>query len=225
MDNANFKNIVILGKSYGTKGPFYRFGILAFENNLTMNRFRMVHDDLDEAFDYYTQADLDIRNNTKENLYIFLDDFETISFPELNYYVLDNYVIGLPDKDNQNIIPEMTKKAFDIPFYRFSFNKGENLNGVPCIYKGGELIGPKQILRKGKYLFTINGNDLELCKFSFNSVKESPDTIHYEVTNTDNVRVQIQAELDKDLNDFEIRIYNSVSELVQIGSITIEALE
>ena len=222
-EDARIKNIVILGNSQGTKTPFYRLGIFAMENELTMNRFRMVHDNLDKAFDYYAQADQDIRDGSEDNLYVFLNDLDTISFPELNYYELDDYVIGINKNAAQPDLPEFTQNTFKIPFNRFSISKGENLNGIRCLYENGELSGPKQILREGKYLLTINGESLESCQYTAYS-EENPDAVHYETVKSDNVQVQIQVEIAQNLDDFEFKIVNPSEEMVKISLITIEAL-
>lgn len=206
IDTQNIQHLVIIGDPGSTRGKFYQMGTLAAKRKLTMNRFVTAHND--NLYDQQAAAEA-IRSRAEGNLFIFLEEIDCVSYPQLRFYLLDDFIIGIDQDRQQPDLPPLEGQDFEIPFSRLSIQNGEVVNSMLCLYENGVSQGPGLYLPKGEYKLAVYGEQTDACEYQF--LPDDPDqhAVSYEIIQSDDETVIIHLTAEKDLESFDLRITNT----------------
>lgn len=198
----------------------------AIQNDKTVNNFYFARsiDDmvLDSRIDAFNELSDDM-------LFIFKqDDCMWTLLYDLHYYQIDGLIIGYRDKIpgyREMVNTDISlKRNFGDNLY-LSENGGMDTENGREIYPGGLSYGPYWRLPKGKYIITIEGENLsenlEIIIYSMYG-----ELYHdFEVLNFDSSEIKLNISFDEDVDNLEVAIRNTVESTVLVKSIELKCVE
>ena len=228
VEKTNAEHIVLLGGDQPDKSLEhieFELAYFAVRNDLTMNRFWMVHGMYEDSVT--ALADEVISSGSPGYLFVFTDESLCIGYPELTYYLLDNYIIGVQSSDLSLDLPKTDD--FKIRFDSRYLAEGEDVEGIRYLYEDGVSYGPYVSLEAGNYKVIIDGEGLESCYCDLNSNEAAniPENgiLAYERESANDRRVVFSLTLTERVHDLEIRIYNLSTDTVVLKELQIQPIE
>ena len=220
--DSEFEHLVLIGNEFAQRSLDsieYELGYLAVKNHMTMNRFWMVHGLYDE---YYPEAKKAILEHEKGCLYVFTNAMECVNYPEMSYYELDGYTIGI---DENSLTPNIPRAVIDGAYLfdgRYIKNGTDDETGR-ILHENGISYGPYTHLIEGTYQVVINGTNLQQCEFRLNSNEETafPEHLIIDKGSFHGNTVTLSFSVSSDISDFEIVISNMEKRDVIIKSINL----
>lgn len=212
--NNNIKHIFLATDI--PQNELYAIADLCLKNHKTLNRFYIAHGSNAIFDNYFENA---VENPNDDSVYIFKiskpEDEFSASFYNLNYFKIDNYLVGFTQRQ---IFPDFEKytpsQIFIYDFNGNYLNDGYDENGHRVLHKNGISYGPYLRLPAGKYLAEVEGKNLALSNISVYSDYGNNRSHQFDVEKTDKC-VKINITLGEEVQNLEIFIQNlSDEELV-----------
>lgn len=212
---STYDHVVFLGYQ-----PYdNNIGVWAIKSGLGVNDFYMARKNEDTIEIWKDRQLENIRNNKDIDATIYVFSQEANIWREsnnLNYYLVDGYVIGIKGTlDCENAIALTKNESIEIQLggNQFLTNGIDTAEGR-VIYYGGVSIGPFIYLDKGQYRIKIQGSGFQNAAadvFSFEIYNNTQNGILFTLNQNEN-NMTIEFTLDSSIDDFQVRVYNNGSE-------------
>lgn len=226
-EQAGSTHLVLVGEEEPARLCFdeYELGAFAFAHRMTMNRFWMAHGLYEDH--YMDSVDTGEESAIRENLYVFLQPAKAAGMENLNFYMLDDYMIGVPKTVELDSLPpaDPGKAVFD----GATVIRGRDVIGKRrYLYQDGISFGPYIRLKPGKYQITVEGIGLDHCRCNLNSNAQGAadgNAMQWTTELQETGRITISAELFTLIPDLELQIYNETDETVVLSAVRFQHLE
>lgn len=205
-------------------------GVWAAKNGIGMNDFYMARKNEDKIQAEKSRQLENIRGNTEIDKTIYVFSQEANVWREasnLNYYLVDGYVIGIKGVLNgEDVTALIQKDSVEVWLSQNQFlSNGMDTEQGRVIYYGGVSIGPFIYLDEGEYEIVIEGKQFESATsdiFSFEIYNNTQSGIPFELSRNGDC-MKIKFAVEQPIDDFQVRVYNIGDEgsEVVINKITI----
>jgi len=225
---SNHSYVIFVFESVYTKENsnkvFYISNIAADYNN-NLNNFYISRPDSDAIAENLNSiiTDLQQGQGKQENIYIFEDFFDIWKKGySLNYYQLDDCIIGIPEEIPMNKLEgakrlNADENKIDItPLNNEYLTNGTDTENTRILYPNGISYGPYISLDSGAYRIKVQGLNLQKCDFDIYS-NTNDEYIYFDIVDHSDNEVYVQIDLDSRIDNLEFRIHNNTENDITIN--------
>ena len=222
IEQTGSKNLFVVGTAKAEDLCFieYEMGALAVRQEMKMNRFWMAHGVYESH--YLDYVDTDDPETIRGNLYVFLNQALCLGYPNLDYYLLDGYILGVPQSAGPLDLPEPDLK--NIVFDGATVINGRDEDGVRTLDPGGISFGPYARLREGRHRIVVTGKGIDGCRINLNSRSAGDrmeEYVSWRIAEQEDDLAVIEAEVFRTIPDFELQLFNESGNTVVLYSLEV----
>ena len=213
---------------YDVSEEVFQIGRLTYDNNIQFNSFYISRPNKD-VMDFQELKYMSNSNFEKDFVYIFggIDEILDENY-DLNYYFVDNILIGLKNdiialNDFATVQKIDSTKPFLIKMsdMKLYYNENTRINKENLEIMPEDLMyGPYYDLNQGKYKVEVFGKNLKNASWNISSYNKNQN-FDYKISEQSNNKISIEFELKEQVNDVEIKAFNEGEQSILVDCMLI----